>query len=274
MLKPEKAGEKFINVFPVIPIMEGIRENPMESKNNGSAGSDKVLWIVLSALGVMALAVVAGILIFYKPVQSGRARFTSDPIKTETPVAVTTPAETPSDTPSGEEGTSFDAVEWARGDGKTPELENDGSVEGQSGTDSEIVINWAPEGSEQKTSVQIRPEKKPVMKTVDKRTQPAARQVEQDTLTRKEEAIVWWIQVASFSSAFKAESVSESLYMKGIPTTIQTQVVNGKTWYRIRVGAFGSQEEADAFKTKLADLPEIADPLVIKGKIVREVPVN
>jgi cell division septation protein DedD len=247
--------------------MEGIREMPMDNKKPEHAASEKVLWIVLSALGVMALAVVAGILLFYKPGQTERARFTSSPIEPDTRQEIV-------EDNGGQGDAHFDADKWARENGETPDLEQ--PVKGTETTDAdgEIVINWAPEGSGEKTAVQIQPVQKKT-EPVAKKTEPAADIVKTEPArTRKEEAVVWWIQVASFSSSFKAESMSETLYMKGFPTSIQTQVVNGKTWYRIRVGAFGSKAEADSFQKKLENLPEIDSPIIVKGTIIREVPAN
>jgi DedD protein len=55
----------------------------------------------------------------------------------------------------------------------------------------------------------------------------------------------YWVQTGSFSVKARAEGVKETLASKGISSIIENREVNGKTFFRVRVGPYTSQEEAD-----------------------------
>ncbi|MDR2404344.1 MAG: SPOR domain-containing protein [Spirochaetaceae bacterium] len=55
----------------------------------------------------------------------------------------------------------------------------------------------------------------------------------------------FWVQAGSFSVRNRADTVRETLASKGIASIIENRDVNGKTWYRVRVGPYVSQNEAD-----------------------------
>lgn len=55
----------------------------------------------------------------------------------------------------------------------------------------------------------------------------------------------YWIQAGAFSTAARAEGAKENLSAKGITAIIENRDVNGRNLYRVRVGPFTSQHEAD-----------------------------
>ena len=55
----------------------------------------------------------------------------------------------------------------------------------------------------------------------------------------------YWIQTGAFSTKVRAEGAKESLADKGIASVIDNSNVNGKTWYRVRVGPYISENEAN-----------------------------
>jgi DedD protein len=55
----------------------------------------------------------------------------------------------------------------------------------------------------------------------------------------------FWVQTGSFSVRNRADTVRETLASKGIASIIENRDVDGKTWYRVRVGPYISQNEAD-----------------------------
>ncbi len=55
----------------------------------------------------------------------------------------------------------------------------------------------------------------------------------------------YWVQTGSFSTKARADSVKENLAAKGINSVIEVRDVNSKTWYRVRVGPYTSQNEAE-----------------------------
>jgi DedD protein len=55
----------------------------------------------------------------------------------------------------------------------------------------------------------------------------------------------YWVQAGSFSTSTRAQGAKETLAAKGITAIIETRDVNGQNFYRVRVGPFTSQNEAD-----------------------------
>jgi DedD protein len=64
------------------------------------------------------------------------------------------------------------------------------------------------------------------------------------------DAKTWSIQVNSYPDAKSANDLIERLKNKGYNAFVTEANVNGKTWYRVRVGRFASREEA--LKTEAA----------------------
>ena len=61
----------------------------------------------------------------------------------------------------------------------------------------------------------------------------------------------WCVQVGSFTERARAESVMRSLKEKGYSGLIAQAEVSGKTYFRVRVPAGNSREEANALENKL-----------------------
>ena len=57
----------------------------------------------------------------------------------------------------------------------------------------------------------------------------------------------YWIQAGSFSSLSKATDVKTKLTENGAASTISTTNVNGTDYYRVRLGPYSDQMEADKF---------------------------
>ncbi|MDR1238811.1 MAG: SPOR domain-containing protein [Treponema sp.] len=55
----------------------------------------------------------------------------------------------------------------------------------------------------------------------------------------------YWVQTGAFSAKVRAEGVKETLSSKGITSIIENREVDGKTWYRVRVGPYTSENEAN-----------------------------
>jgi len=56
-----------------------------------------------------------------------------------------------------------------------------------------------------------------------------------------------WIQAASYTSNFRAEQAKKLLGEKGISSRIVSHVVSGTTYFRVRVGPYANQEEAQKY---------------------------
>jgi DedD protein len=55
----------------------------------------------------------------------------------------------------------------------------------------------------------------------------------------------YWIQTGAFSALVRAESAKEILASKGLVSIIDDREVEGQTWYRVRVGPYTSENEAN-----------------------------
>ncbi|MDR2517553.1 MAG: SPOR domain-containing protein [Spirochaetaceae bacterium] len=71
----------------------------------------------------------------------------------------------------------------------------------------------------------------------------AARPAAKSALSRRNSA--WWVQAGSFSSMNHADSAKDNLALRGITSIVENSDVNGKIWYRVRIGPYTSQNEAD-----------------------------
>jgi DedD protein len=55
----------------------------------------------------------------------------------------------------------------------------------------------------------------------------------------------YWVQTGAFSTKIRAEGAKESLASRGITSIIDNRDIDGKTWYRVRVGPYTSETEAN-----------------------------
>jgi DedD protein len=55
----------------------------------------------------------------------------------------------------------------------------------------------------------------------------------------------FWVQTGSFPTRTQADKAKEILAAKGLTAVIENGNVRGETWYRVRVGPYTSQNEAD-----------------------------
>jgi DedD protein len=54
----------------------------------------------------------------------------------------------------------------------------------------------------------------------------------------------YWVQTGAFTAKVHADGAKETLDAKGITSIIENREVDGKTWYRVRVGPYTSENEA------------------------------
>jgi DedD protein len=55
----------------------------------------------------------------------------------------------------------------------------------------------------------------------------------------------FWVQTGAFSAQIRAEDAREILASKGITSIIENREINGKIWYRVRLGPYTSEREAN-----------------------------
>lgn len=72
----------------------------------------------------------------------------------------------------------------------------------------------------------------------------------------------FWIQVGSFSTSSAAAKTVELLNSKGLSSRVVLKTVNGKSVYRVRIGAYESREEADKFNQEVKKIKGYEDSYV------------
>jgi DedD protein len=58
----------------------------------------------------------------------------------------------------------------------------------------------------------------------------------------------YWVQTGSFSAKARAEGVKETLASKGISSIIENREIDGKTFFRVRMGPYTSEDEAEHWR--------------------------
>ena len=79
----------------------------------------------------------------------------------------------------------------------------------------------------------------------------------------------YWVQTGAFSTQVRAEGAKEMLETKGITSIIQNQEVNGKTWYRVRVGPYLSEKEANYWLALVQSIDGFAESQVRQTQSVQ-----
>lgn len=239
------------------------RDQYTDNKENRE--QSRILWIVLSALTVIAIVLAAGLFFFFPSDNgtTGQPRLSSLSGK---------PA-----------SRDFDHVEYVRNGEGYPEMVNPAETADEFSVDSPseepveaetIPAVEEPEAVQEETNVKevTTPADTPA-KTVEEKAIPVA-PVKKVPETRKVSVTVYWIQVGSYTDLTKAEEVRTYLLSRDISSEVQTRSVDGKTYYRVRIGAFQSKGEADKFLEPIRDMKNFEESYVVQTTMIREVPVN
>ena len=216
----------------------------MEKKKNSlEDNSIKTLWVLLSALGLLIIVGVAGVFFFSPDKNQGE-------IKPALAATTALPAESPEE---------FDPIEWARKSEEYPELQEENPEE------EDFIVELVTED-------EIPVEKpEPVAAPVEK---PAPVESESEPVYKDVKVTVYWIQVGSYTTMTKAETVSTYLKDKGVNSTIQVKAIDGATRYRVRIGAFNSKAEADKFNTQVRSLDGYEQSYVVQSTVTKQIEVN
>jgi DedD protein len=103
--------------------------------------------------------------------------------------------------------------------------------------------------------------KTPASATKPKNAKPAPKPIAKPAAVKVAE---YWIQAASFISRGKADELKQSLAEKGVAALIVVKDIAGKSYYRVRVGPYSVQAEADDWLAKLKALPACGEAYVSK----------
>jgi cell division protein FtsN len=104
-------------------------------------------------------------------------------------------------------------------------------------------------------SVAVKPAAKPVEKpaaakptenpAVSPAAKTAASPAEKPKTSKTYDNPNFWIQTGAFSTMKHAEGAKDYLAARGITSIIEDPVINGRTWYRVRVGPYTTRDEAN-----------------------------
>lgn len=222
----------------------------------------KLLWILFSATLFLLVVVGAGIIWLY-------------PQPEEQPAVAT------EDTDSREAGADFDPVEWVRSDRETPGLEEPPETDeeenfvviygenGESESEQPLITSEeidedaakrndtesadADEGDADKQPASA---EKPssAAQTSQKRSESQESSEAQESppeqskpKTRTVRSTEYWIQAGSFTSRTRADKIKSELDQLGFTGRIMSQDVDGRLYYRVRIGPYKQKDEAQKF---------------------------
>jgi DedD protein len=116
---------------------------------------------------------------------------------------------------------------------------------------------------------QTAPAARPAVSTAPAKTGAAAKPVSPAPAAAKPAAVKpaaqprtyndYWVQTGAFSAKVRAEGVKDTLSSKGIASIIENREVDGKTWYRVRVGPYTSENEANYWLALVKSIDGFAD---------------
>ena len=225
----------------------------------------KLLLIAISVGIFLVFTIGAALLVFTPKKDSPRiaaASSYSNPV--EERISPTTP-------PPGYQppAAGVDAFDLVRKDGEVPGLQSlpeETAREGDdfhirpSGQSSETVISVtkpkatavpdtppAGKAAPSQTTTASRPQAKPTQPTTTPTrpsTSTSTSQAQQPTKKATNQND-FWVQTGAFSTITKAEGIKATLASKGITSIIENRELNGATIFRVRVGPYTSQNEAN-----------------------------
>jgi len=226
----------------------------MENRNTNQDGTSlKTLWVLLSALGLLIIVGASGFFFFAPDKNTGAAK---PVLAATTPLPVETPEE-------------FDPIEWARKSEEYPEL-----MPEEEGNDS-FIVELVPEEEMTAEKPEETPEPKPAaLPVVTPKPEPVKPAAEPEIQYKEIQEKMYWIQAGSYTTMTKAESVSDYLKEKGLSSTVQVKSIDGIPRYRVRIGAFNTEEEAEKFNSQVQGLSGFEESYVSQVFIKKKVPVN
>ena len=79
----------------------------------------------------------------------------------------------------------------------------------------------------------------------------------------------FWVQTGSFTTVAGAEGVKNTLTEKGIASIIENRVLDGTTYYRVRVGPYTSRNEADYWLSLIKSIKGFEDSQIWQSQSTR-----
>ena len=192
---------------------------------------NRILWVMLSA-ALFLVVVLAGGLFFLKP-------------QAEKEIAVNTGV--------AGVGRDFDVFEYVRGKSELPGLKE--TDEGPQ--EMVIVVGELEESGVTKLEKEESPvikEKEPAPPAPSVTVRPTAVKIAKPVEVKPRDVKEYWIQTGSYSSHSRAEDMAAMLTNQGLSGRVTTRDVEGRTFFRVRIGPYGQKEEAEKFLSWVQDV--------------------
>lgn len=225
--------------------------------------SKKVLWTVVSISIVLVVALGIALALFFPPTGAAEAPASvagAAPPRTTSPDAYLrepSPAPVPSAGDQTPTGTAGDNIIIIYGDKPAADL-----LGQQPAGSSPSPIGAAPQAAPAPAPAAPRVSSPAPAATTP---QAAARPATSKTVTVTE----FWIQAGSFSSKSRAEDLQRNLAVKGLSSIITLSEVDGKSWYRVRIGPYDAKKDADAWTQKVRAIPGCEEAYVSQQTVRR-----
>jgi DedD protein len=197
---------------------------------------NRILWVMLSA-AFFLVVVLAGGLFFLKPLA-------------EEEIAI--------DTGVAGVGRDFDVFEYVRGKSELPGLEE----KDEEPQEMVIVVGEVEESgvmqmeAEAKEETLVIKEKQPEKEAPSRIVRPTVVKVAKpaEVKPRKVKVKEYWIQTGSYSSHSRAEDMAAMLTNQGLSGRVTTREVDGRTFFRVRIGPYAEKAEAEKFLSWVHDV--------------------
>ncbi|PIE04842.1 MAG: hypothetical protein CSA76_02140 [Spirochaetales bacterium] len=220
--------------------------------------------VLLTVLGVAAVALTAGILLFQKQ---------------ESPDGSINIASALSLNGTEQVPDNFDPVSWARQGAAYPPLYETENPPDNFTADFNTPDAVQPAASDSSLSAQ-QPEKAPAAVVVQpadppKENPPAVKtpapKKEVKKTYREVQENAYWVQVFSSDNPSRAEDIRTELAEKGFPANVIAREVDGTTWYRVRIGGFSQKAEAEHYAGKLRAMDGFESSWVVQAPVTRRI---
>ena len=182
--------------------------------------------------------------------------------------------------------TDFDPVEWVRQDETYPGIEEKQENPEDFVVVSDELVYGIPESESDEQAAAVEQEGETITLDIPEQKvkpapevkiavsapvqKPAAPAVEKPGVKKTVRVTEYWIQAGSFTSLSKADDVKSVLTEKGVTSTISTTNVNGTDFFRVRLGPYSDQMEADKFLSWIQAVKGFENSYISEVYVTRE----
>jgi cell division septation protein DedD len=258
-----------------------------------SAERKKLLWISVSAGVVVLLVLVAGFFVFAPKkgeAQAPASIANNSPPKAQDPQDfLSAPPAPPSleqpknqdggviivygDKPNlsssaGGAGAASGAASNAAQSGAQGQASSTPSASSTNGTGPGAVASPAPTAQAPVAAAKSAPASKASPAKAQAAAAPAAAKGAAKTSAKAKSPAKdgqFWIQAASFTSRNRADELKQGLAEKGIASLISVKDISGSSWYRVRIGPYSVESEAQGWLSKIQSLDGCAAAYLSKS---------